>query len=540
MKRKYRMIPVAAIEPGVNPRVFNAKDPDFLDLKNSIDAAGVIAPIHVRATPPGDPPMRSVTSFELLAGERRWRACVALGRKEIPVLDYGDLDDEAAFDITFIENGWRKDLKPIEAGRAAAMLLDRYREDVSRAAARMGQTPHWLIQHAQVDRGLSDKWKAAAVTSGRFIPWSVSHWIEIARLAPSIQARLFKHCQGGNAYNAPHWTVDDLKRRLTAERRLLAQATFPTAGCADCTRRTGHQPLLWEEKVERASGDKDKCLDPACWDRKARKAAQGQFQKIASQAGYECSAVPLSMMAPLKTDTWQDRADYKAKLAPVRKTFGKALLEASNVTIVKKPTGWDLDEPGARDQGIVPAIVVAGRGKGSIKWVKPAEKVDASSGTVVRDARAEQRQDEEFQEQARRRDVENQVITKILAAPTPPLAVAGLLRTFLEYGPLYDVLERRFAEAREMRVDDVVFAAWAAEQIWSDVTGCLSGNYCPFEFDELQGLVDLVGVSLDVQGLYNRLLAEEKAAAQQAEKEEVKQAKTAKKTTKKSKKPTAA
>lgn len=93
-------------------------DPDSLeDLANSIRSQGVIQPIIVRHLLGG--------RFELVAGERRWRAAKLAGLKEIPAI-VRDIPDEAAMAIALIENIQRENLNPIEEAIALQRLLEEF------------------------------------------------------------------------------------------------------------------------------------------------------------------------------------------------------------------------------------------------------------------------------------------------------------------------------------------------------------------------------------------------------------------------------
>jgi len=485
MKQQFRMIPVKAIEPSPdNPRTFDGKDPGFKALVESIDAQGVIVPIHVRTHP-----MKG-GGFELLAGERRWRACLHLGRDEIPAIDHGTISDAEAFEITFTENFRRQDLKPLEAGKAVSILLGKHADDVAAVAARMGQTPHWVQTHAQIDRGLSGDWKAAAVTNERFIPWTAGHWVEVARLAPSVQKKLLKHCEGGDAWSANRWSVDGLKDHIKLDRRLLKHAPFETTECLEsCQKRTGHCPLLWAGDVEKVSGQKDACLDPACWDRKAVKAIRVTFAAKTAEKG-QGDALALDV----KKYTWPDTPDKVMKQA-----FGKKRVHIDDVTVCKEG-----------DEGAVPAIVVAGCGKGALKWIQ-REKVDASSGTAVKDARAAQRQADHQKASARWEGIESELLQQVVAAPRPALPILALLSQFLEGALDWNKRGERLGEALA-RYQSPAFEVWLSQEIWDDIKACFTDNgYYSFERDELQGLADLVGVNFNVQGRYDELEAEDKA-----------------------------
>jgi ParB family chromosome partitioning protein len=110
-------LPVERIRPGrYQPR--HDFDPEALrELSDSILAQGVIQPIVVRPLP-GD-------GYEIIAGERRWRACQQAGLAEIPVV-VREVDEQAALAIGLIENIQRADLNPLEEAGALERLLKEF------------------------------------------------------------------------------------------------------------------------------------------------------------------------------------------------------------------------------------------------------------------------------------------------------------------------------------------------------------------------------------------------------------------------------
>ena len=119
-----RNLPVDALRPGkYQPR--RAMDPDKLaELSESIRAQGVIQPIVVRALPD--------RTFEIIAGERRWRASKQAGLAEIPVV-VREVDDRTVVAMALIENIQREDLNPLEEAQALQRLIDEF--DLTHAAA---------------------------------------------------------------------------------------------------------------------------------------------------------------------------------------------------------------------------------------------------------------------------------------------------------------------------------------------------------------------------------------------------------------------
>jgi len=112
-----RHIAIELIQRGTyQPRVHF--EPESLqELADSIKAQGVIQPIVVRPISAG--------KFEIIAGERRWRASQLAGLDEIPAV-VKELNDQSAAAISLIENIQREDLNPLEESRALQRLIDEF------------------------------------------------------------------------------------------------------------------------------------------------------------------------------------------------------------------------------------------------------------------------------------------------------------------------------------------------------------------------------------------------------------------------------
>lgn len=100
-------------------------------LADSISEHGVIQPLIVRSMPNG--------GYQIIAGERRWRAAKMAGLSEIPVVIRDDLTEEQAMQIAMIENLQRENLNPIEEALGYKELLDKYGITQDRLAKALGK-----------------------------------------------------------------------------------------------------------------------------------------------------------------------------------------------------------------------------------------------------------------------------------------------------------------------------------------------------------------------------------------------------------------
>jgi ParB family chromosome partitioning protein len=126
----YREVPVAAIRANpYQPRV--AFDEETIGaLADSIREVGLLQPVLVR--PAGD-------GFELIAGERRWRAARRVGLQVIPAL-VRETDDNTALEQALVENLQRADLNPLEEAGAYQQLIEDFHVTHEQVAARVGKS----------------------------------------------------------------------------------------------------------------------------------------------------------------------------------------------------------------------------------------------------------------------------------------------------------------------------------------------------------------------------------------------------------------
>lgn len=124
-------LPLQKIEPNpLQPR--KNFDPEQLqDLADSIRMHGIIQPLTVRKLPSG--------FYQIIAGERRWRAARIAGLTEAPVVVI-EADDKKAMELALIENLQRADLNPIEEALGYQELMGTYEMTQEQAAARVGKS----------------------------------------------------------------------------------------------------------------------------------------------------------------------------------------------------------------------------------------------------------------------------------------------------------------------------------------------------------------------------------------------------------------
>jgi ParB family chromosome partitioning protein len=114
-----RTVPIEFLAPNPrNPRR-NFDDAELSDLAQSIREHGIVQPVVARPAP------EQAGRYEIIAGERRWRAAQRAGLTEIPVI-VRDVNDRIALELAIVENVQRADLNPVEEAQGYQQLIDEH------------------------------------------------------------------------------------------------------------------------------------------------------------------------------------------------------------------------------------------------------------------------------------------------------------------------------------------------------------------------------------------------------------------------------
>jgi ParB family chromosome partitioning protein len=271
---EYRNLPLAVLtESATNPRrIF--EDSALKELAESIRAQGVLSPLLVRPV--------SDQSFEIVAGARRYRAAQIAEAATVPVRIV-NLTDAEALEAQLIENLQRRDVHPLEEARGfeALLKLEDPKYSLEQIAAKVGKAPAYVAQRIRLTELCE-----AAVSAFYAQEIGVGHALLLAKLQPAQQEQALANCfreewnGAGNkakrillpVRHLQHWIEHNVLL-------LLKQAPFnkrdaqlvPAAGsCLDCSKRTGHNKLLFADVRE------DACTDPACYTAKLEAHVQKQ------------------------------------------------------------------------------------------------------------------------------------------------------------------------------------------------------------------------------------------------------------------------
>ncbi|MGC3978442.1 MAG: ParB/RepB/Spo0J family partition protein [Paludibacteraceae bacterium] len=284
--------PAKSVEQAVNlasdliePSNYNARktfEPEALkELAQSISVHGLIQPITVRT---------SGNRYEIICGERRFRACRMLNLAEIPAI-VREVTDEQAYDLSITENLQREDVPPMEAAEAYKRLIDTKRYDIPTLALQFGKSEKTIYQTLK----LYDLIKSIAnlVREGKL---TASAGIVISKYDKKIQAEILKDRLGedGNGewcHISAHVLDKKIQSGYTND---FSNYGFDKKACLKCAHNFNNFDLFAE------GGGCGKCTNKKCLQDKNMAFVVAQAEAVAladpklvfvgEQYGYENEA----------------------------------------------------------------------------------------------------------------------------------------------------------------------------------------------------------------------------------------------------------
>ena len=345
-----RMLDVAAIvASGTNPRkTFNAAA--LQELANSIAASGVHQPVLVRPLPANRVPDtygtrrrgQPLPTHELVAGERRWRACQLASVQEIPAM-IRELTDAQVLEIQIVENLQREDVSELEEAEGYGYLMQQTGLNAEEVGNKIGKSRSYvyarlkLLDLCQEGReslreGKIDASKALLLAR---IP---DHTLQLKALG------VIEPDDFGNAYSyryAASYIQKTFMLRLEyAAFDTACTALLPGAGaCGGCHKRTGFAPELFAD-VKGA----DICTDTACY--RAKEDAHGAHIRSEALARGQ-TVIDGREAKELMPNSWSSRVEGYLRLddasdsptaKPLRALIGKAMEQRGvQATLVANP-----------------------------------------------------------------------------------------------------------------------------------------------------------------------------------------------------------
>ena len=344
------LLPLGLLMPSpTNPRKRFAQAA-LEEMAATVEVHGVLQPLLARPNPDhrsGD----GRAPFEIVAGERRWRACRLLtdqGRPyphdgRVPVI-VRPLADGEVLALQALENIQRQDLHPLEEADHYWLMTTHPRDaiTVEQVGVMIGKSPAYVYGRL----GLRRLVPAAreAFFAGTL---DVSKAMKVAAMPTEQQAEIVAHITtwGGEPMGtraAERYIHDHFTLQLQSAPWSLADGQLvPEAGpCTECPKRSDRQPQLFADAT-----DGDRCLDASCWATK-RQAMRDWRLATADAEGYrvlrgDAAAVLLARSGAL-ADGWHDLADrVPAHLGDSSMTVEQAIdaahVEAEAITALQHP-----------------------------------------------------------------------------------------------------------------------------------------------------------------------------------------------------------
>ena len=130
-KSPYQVLPIHKIEPNPDQPRQDFDEEELAGLAESIGLHGLVQPLTVRPTANG--------YYQIIAGERRWRAARIAGLREVPAVIM-EADDKKTMELALIENLQRQDLNPVEEALGYRVLMEEYGLTQEQTAAQVGKS----------------------------------------------------------------------------------------------------------------------------------------------------------------------------------------------------------------------------------------------------------------------------------------------------------------------------------------------------------------------------------------------------------------
>ncbi len=246
-ERNITSLSLANIQPSsFNPRK-RFDEASLYELAESIKQQGVLQPITVR-------PIAGTDRYEIVFGERRYRASLIANMEEIPAI-VSEMTDDAAEDAAITENLQREDVTPIEEAHAYQRMIETGRHTVETLAVRFGKNMNYIRTRLKFTALIPE---IAALLEADEITISVA--AEICRYGEDIQKEVYeKHLQDENNYNS--WRglkAADVAKRIEKNFTTdLRYYSFDKTECATCAHNTNNLLLF-------ADGGCGHCANRTC------------------------------------------------------------------------------------------------------------------------------------------------------------------------------------------------------------------------------------------------------------------------------------
>ena len=226
---------IATVHPSRDNHRKTFNDASLQELAESIREVGVLQAIAVRP--------RTEGGYEIIYGERRYRASLLAGAKTIKAAIYNNVTDDEAEDMSLSENLQRKQVRPTEEARAFKRLLEKGRYDIYSLAGRFGRSEKYIYTRLKLNELYAP---IGELLDNETITVSVAE--EISTYEPNIQKDVYeKHLKEGNGEDWTGYTLNLFKRYFEKYYTTdLEQYKFDKTECKACVHNAANYNLFAE------------------------------------------------------------------------------------------------------------------------------------------------------------------------------------------------------------------------------------------------------------------------------------------------------
>ena len=226
---------ITTIHPSRDNHRKTFNDASLQELAESIREVGVLQAIAVRP--------RTEGGYEIIYGERRYRASLLAGAKTIKAAVYNNVTDDEAEDMSLSENLQREQVRPTEEAKAFKRLLEKGRYDIYSLAGRFGRSEKYIYTRLKLNELYSP---VGELLDNETITISVAE--EISTYEPNIQKDVYeKHLKEGNGEDWTGYTLNLFKRYFEKYYTTdLGQYKFDKKECKSCVHNAANYNLFAE------------------------------------------------------------------------------------------------------------------------------------------------------------------------------------------------------------------------------------------------------------------------------------------------------
>ena len=226
---------IATVHPSTDNHRKTFNDASLQELAESIREVGVLQAIAVRP--------RTEGGYEIIYGERRYRASLLAGAKTIKAAVYNNVTDDEAEDMSLSENLQREQVRPTEEAKAFKRLLEKGRYDMYSLTARFGRSEKYIYTRLKLNELYAP---VGELLDNETITISVAE--EISTYEPNIQKDVYeKHLKEGNGEDWTGYTLNLFKRYFEKYYTTdLEQYKFDKTECKACVHNAANYNLFAE------------------------------------------------------------------------------------------------------------------------------------------------------------------------------------------------------------------------------------------------------------------------------------------------------